>query len=183
MEILNQNDIVDFWFSPEASERWFQSTPEFDQMLRERFDHVWQQAKQGELEDWMETAKGCLALVIVLDQLPLNMFRGEALSFFTEAQARDVAQHAIQRGFDQAMPTEQKSFLYLPFMHSEDLADQERALELYNQPGLETNRRFAQHHHGIVNQFGRFPHRNDVLGRVSTEAEVEYLNSNQAFTG
>ena len=131
----------------------------------------------------MDSPAGCLALVIVLDQLPLNMFRGEAESFSTEAQSRDVARHAINQGFDAQLEIEQRAFLYMPFMHSEDLADQDLGIELFDQPGLETNLRFARHHREIVARFGRFPHRNDALGRESSAAEIEYLNSKGAFTG
>ena len=131
----------------------------------------------------METARGCLALVIILDQFPLNMFRGEARSFATEARSREVARRAIEKGFDKELPVEQCAFLYMPFMHSEDLADQKLGLELFNQPGLESNLRFARHHHAIIETYGRFPHRNKALGRSNTEAETEYLNSKEAFTG
>lgn len=176
-------DIIEFWFSEEASKRWFDSTESFDRLLRERYLDTWRQAKRGELDHWMETAEGCLALVIILDQLPLNMFRGQAESFATEAQSLEVARVAIERGFDKALTTGQKAFLYMPFMHSENLADQERSLQLFDQPGLESNFRFARHHHEIIRRFGRFPHRNAVLGRESSAAEIEYLNSQQAFKG
>ena len=176
-------EIIEFWFSPEVSERWFNSTQEFDRQLTERFESVWEQASQGDLDDWMSSAEGCLALVIVLDQFPLNMFRGEAKSFSTEARSIEVARHAIDQGFDAQLPIEQVSFLYMPFMHSEDLEDQDLCVRLFDKPGLENNLRFAHHHRGIVEQFGRFPHRNEILGRESTEAEVAYLNSKEAFTG
>ena len=176
-------EIIDYWFSKEVSEHWFNSTAEFDRELGERYESVWEQASRGELVDWMNSAEGCLALVIILDQFPLNMFRGEAKSFSSEAQSRDVAEHAIEQGFDAQLPDDQKAFLYMPYMHSENLADQERSVELFSQPGLESNLRFAHHHRGIVDKFGRFPHRNEVLGRESTEAEIEYLNSKEAFTG
>jgi len=176
-------EILDFWFSDEVRKLWFNSTPEFDASLRERFLPLWQQASRGELDHWQENAAGCLALVILLDQFPLNMFRAEAQSFATEAQSRDVAQLAVDKGFDQALEAKQCAFLYMPFMHSEALADQQRALELFDQPGLEDNLRFARHHHGIIEKFGRFPHRNQVLGRDSSAAEIEYLNSKEAFTG
>ena len=176
-------EILDFWFSDEVRKLWFNSTPEFDASLRERFLPLWQQASRGELDHWQENAAGCLALVILLDQFPLNMFRTEAQSFATEAQSRDVAQLAVDQGFDQALEAKQCAFLYMPFMHSETLADQQRALELFDQPGLEDNLRFARHHHDIIEKFGRFPHRNEVLGRDSSAAEIEYLNSKQAFTG
>ncbi len=176
-------DILDFWFSDEASPRWFDSTPDFDRRLRRDYEDLWQRARRGELDHWRQSADGCLALVIVLDQLPLNMFRGEAESYATEAQARDVARAALARGFDGDLPIERRAFLYMPFMHSEDPADQALSVELFAQPGLEKNQRFARHHRDIVERFGRFPHRNAALGRASTPAEIEYLNSGQAFKG
>ncbi len=175
--------IIDFWFADNIRKLWFKSTPEFDRMLCERFEDTLKQAGRGELEHWMENAAGCLALVIILDQFPLNMYRGSAQCFATETQSREVAMVAIENGFDKALPAEQQAFLYMPFMHSEDLADQELALKLFDQPGMESNLRFARHHHAIVETYGRFPHRNAVLGRVSTAVEIEYLNSRQAFTG
>jgi uncharacterized protein (DUF924 family) len=176
-------EIIDFWFSEEVRKLWFDSTPEFDALLRDRFQGVWERARNGELEHWMQSAEGCLALAIVFDQFPLNMFRGDALCFATEAQSREVARAAIERGFDRQLEVEQRAFLYLPFMHSEDLGDQQLALRLFDQKGLEGNLRFARHHHGIIEKFGRFPHRNEILGRDSSAAEIEYLNSPQAFTG
>ena len=176
-------EILEFWFSDEARKLWFKSTSAFDDLCRQRFLGVWEQACRGELDQWMETADGCLALVIILDQFPLNMFRGDARSFASEARSRDVARHALDRNFDRDMTTEQRAFLYMPFMHSEVLEDQDLALQLFDQPGLESNLRFARHHHDIVRRFGRFPHRNEALGRDSTSAEREYLNSREAFTG
>jgi len=176
-------EILDFWFSDEVRKLWFNSTPEFDALLRERFEALWTRASCGELDDWLQSATGCLALVLVLDQFPLNMFRGQAQSFASEAQSREVALVAIDKGFDQDLDPRARAFLYTPFMHSEVLADQQLALQLFAQPGLEDNLRFARHHHGIVEKFGRFPHRNKALGRESSEPEIEYLNSKEAFTG
>jgi uncharacterized protein (DUF924 family) len=175
--------LVDFWFSDEASQYWFNSTTAFDHQLQADYGAVWQQAKQGELDPWGETAIGSLALVILLDQIPLNIFRGKPDSFSTEAQSIIVARAAIDNGFDTELTTQQKSFLYMPFMHSENLQDQMLALELFDQPGLESNLRFSKHHNDIVKRFGRFPHRNVILGRESSQAEIEYLNSKQAFNG
>lgn len=175
--------VVDFWFSDAVSKLWFKSTPEFDRSLRDDYEALWRQARDGELDHWRDSAAGCLALVILLDQFPLNMFRGEARSYSTEAASRDVARHALERGFDRELEGKQRAFLYMPFMHSEQFEDQELALELFDQPGLEDNLRFARHHHDIVRRFGRFPHRNAVLGRSNTIAETEYLASKQAFTG
>ena len=176
-------EIIDFWFADDVRKLWFNSTAEFDRLLCERFEELLKQAARGELDHWMESAEGCLALVIILDQFPLNMFRGSAQSFATEARSRDVARVAIAKGFDQLLAAEQQAFFYMPFQHSEDLADQEMALELFARPGMESHLRFARHHHGIVETYGRFPHRNAVLGRASTAAEIEYLNSKEAFTG
>jgi uncharacterized protein (DUF924 family) len=175
--------LVDFWFSETASGYWFKSTEEFDQQLRDDYAKLWQQAKDGELDSWKAQPMGCLALVILLDQLPLNMFRGTANSFSTEAQSREVAALAIDQGFDVDMDSKHKAFLYMPFMHSEDMQDQDSSVALFNQPGLEDNYRFAQHHYGIVERFGHFPHRNKFLGRENSDAEIEYLNSKQGFKG
>ena len=176
-------EILDFWFSDEVRKLWFNSTPEFDALLRERFEAVWIRASRGELDEWLQSAAGCLALVIVLDQFPLNMFRGQAQSFAGEARSREVARAAIDKGFDQDLDPGLRSFLYMPFMHSEVLADQQLALQLFAQPGVDDNLRFARHHHDIIEKFGRFPHRNKALGRESSESEIEYLNSKQAFRG
>jgi uncharacterized protein (DUF924 family) len=175
--------IVDFWFSDSVRPLWFNSTAKFDNQLRDRFETVWQQAAAGKLDSWAETAEGALALVLILDQLPLNIYRGEARSFSTEAKARDIVSRAIDKGLDTNLLDEQKAFLYLPFMHSETLADQDRSVELYQAAGLEDNLKFAQHHRDIVRRFGRFPHRNDILGRESTEAELAYLASDEAYQG
>ncbi|MCP4983948.1 MAG: DUF924 domain-containing protein [Gammaproteobacteria bacterium] len=176
-------EIVDFWFADDTRRRWFNSTAEFDRRLCENYQVLWERASRAELDHWMETAEGCLALVIILDQLPLNMFRGRAQCFATEAQSRDIARIALEKGFDLQLMPDQKAFLYMPFMHSEDLEDQQLALTLFDQPGLESNLRFAHHHYSIVERFGRFPHRNNILGRDSSDAEIEYLNSKEAFNG
>jgi uncharacterized protein (DUF924 family) len=175
--------LIDFWFSDEVKKYWFKSTKAFDKQLVDSYADTWEQAKKGALDDWQRTAAGSLALVIVLDQFPLNMFRGTAKSFSTEALSRTVARGAIEKDFDKELPTNQKSFIYMPFMHSEDLDDQTSGVEYFNQPGLENNFRFAKHHFDIVERFGRFPHRNEVLGRKSSEAEIIYLNSKQGFKG
>ncbi len=175
--------LIEFWFSEEASKHWFNSTRAFDQTLIDTYEGTWVEAKRGKLGHWQQTAAGSLALVIVLDQFPLNMFRGQAKSFSTEAQSRKVARAAIEEGFDRELPSNQISFLYMPFMHSEDLDDQALGVKLFNKPGLESNYRFTRHHYGIIERFGRFPHRNIILGRESTDAEIEYLNSREGFQG
>ncbi len=181
--VSDPREILDFWFSDEVRERWFDSTAAFDRDLRRDYEDGWRRARRGELDHWRRSADGCLALVILLDQFPLNMFRGEAESFATEAQSREVAREALERGFDRELPVERRAFLYMPFMHSEDLDDQHLSVELYAQPGLEKNHRFAKHHRDIIRRFGRFPHRNAALGRASTAEETEYLDSKSAFKG
>jgi uncharacterized protein (DUF924 family) len=181
--LMQIKDILDFWYTPPMSEHWFNSTAAIDSTIRDRFETTWQQAKTGGLDTWQQTAEGCLALCIVLDQFPLNMYRGEARSFSTEQQAVAVAKRAIAQGFDRQLPLEQVSFLYMPLMHSEHLEDQDASVRLFTAAGLVENAHFAEHHRSIVQRFGRFPHRNTALGRESTPAELEYLNSKEAFKG
>lgn len=181
--ITHPADVVVFWFAPDVRPLWFAATPHFDEQLRARFLGTYQAAAAGQLTDWEATPEGALALVIVLDQFPLNLFRGQPESFATEAAARRVADRTIARGFDRAVPPIQRQFLYLPFMHSEALADQDRSVRLYQQPGLEEGLRFARHHRDLIVRFGRFPHRNAILGRISTPEELAYLASPGAFHG
>ena len=176
-------EIIGFWFSTRARPLWFNSTPEFDAELREHFLPTYRAALSGELAHWADTAEGALALVLCLDQLPLNMFRGQVESFAGEGLSRLIAEEAIERGFDQSLSNEQKAFLYMPYMHSEDLADQDRALALFEQAGLMDNLKWAKHHRDIVARFGRFPHRNAILGRESTAEENAWLASEEAFKG
>lgn len=175
--------LITFWFSTPVRPFWFHATPAFDQQLERDYGTLVEQASLGELDSWMSTAQGCLALVILLDQFPLNIFRSTARAFAGEAAARSVAEYALNRGFDQSLGPEEKAFLYMPFMHSEALADQDRSVSLYQAAGLEYNLKFAQHHREIIRRFGRFPHRNAILGRTSTAEEDAYLNSPEAFTG
>jgi uncharacterized protein (DUF924 family) len=169
------NEIIDFWFSDEVKPKWFNATPEFDALLRERFEKIWGLARTGMYDHWAQEPQSALALVIILDQFPLNMFRQDARQYSTEAHARTIARQLIDQGGDQQLSSTQKAFLYLPFMHSEDLKDQDYAVELYQKAGLEDNLRYAHHHRDVVKRFGRFPHRNEALGRKSSEQEIEYL--------
>lgn len=182
-QFMTPEDILTFWYTPPMPQHWFASTPAIDADIRARFGTFWEQAAAGEWDHWQATPEGCLALCIVLDQFPLNMFRGEARSFSTEQQAVAVTKHAVARGFDQRLPVERRSFLYMPLMHSEHLGDQDESVRLFEAAGLEANARFAHHHREIVQYFGRFPHRNAALGRESTAAELAYLASKDAFTG
>ena len=177
------DDVLTFWFSESIKPLWFNSTPEFDEELTEKFLDTYQAALNGELSEWEETPQGALALVICLDQFALNIFRGKAEGFAGEEISRQVAARAIERGLDQNLDDEQKGFLYLPYMHSEDMADQDRVLELFAEAGMENNLKWAKHHREIVVRFGRFPHRNAILGRQSTPEETAYLQSDDAFSG
>lgn len=176
-------EILEFWYAAEMRPRWFASTPELDAAIRHKYETLWRSATAGELDDWKRTPEGCLALVIVLDQFPLNMFRGQALSFSSEQQAVEATRHALAQGYPQRLPADRLSFLYMPLMHSEDLADQDLSVELFEQAGLESNLRFARHHRELIRKFGRFPHRNAILGRESTSEETAYLASKEAFLG
>ena len=176
-------DLLDFWYSERISARWFASTPALDDEIRARFEGLWQRGRAGQLATWEASPEGALALAIVLDQLPLNMFRGQPGAFSTEQQAVTVTKAAIQNGFAALLPQERVAFLFMPLMHSENLADQDLSVECFRGAGLENNVRFAEHHRGIVRRFGRFPHRNALLGRVSTPEELAYLASPEAFKG
>jgi len=181
--MINYQDVIDFWFDEKTKPLWFNSNDEFDLKLRNEYFDVYNAAKNSELTAWQEEVFGALALVIILDQFPLNMFRGLPQSFETEALSREIAAKAINEGFDADLNTEQKAFLYMPYMHSENIKDQDESLILFNQEGLELNLDFALHHYEIVKQFGRFPHRNKIIGRESSKEELEYLNSDKAFKG
>ena len=182
---MNQsiNDVLNFWFSDENAKKWFRSSDAFDAEISHRFESLWQSALKGQLDSWAETADGCLALCLVLDQFALNMYRGDRKSFQTEQQAVDVATKAIAQGFDDQLEDSRVSFLYMPLMHSEDIDDQNLSVQCFNKRNLQSNLRFAKHHRAIIVEFGRFPHRNALLGRESTADELAYLQSKRAFKG
>jgi len=177
-------EVLLFWFGPPAErgkphKRWFVKNDAFDREVRERFLPLYEAAAAGKLTHLKETAAGCLALIVLLDQFPRNMFRGTPRAFATDALALDAARDALARGFDRAMLPVERLFVYLPFEHSETLADQEKSCEL-TQPldaFAETNEvyRYALLHRDIIQRFGRFPHRNAILGRSSTPEELEFL--------
>jgi uncharacterized protein (DUF924 family) len=178
-----QQALLDFWFGPagtdEARAVWFKPDPAFDAALRERFGALHRRADSGALDHWAETALGALALVLLLDQLPRNLNRGHGAAFGCDAKARQAARRAIANGLDRELPPVRRQFLYLPFEHSEDLADQEEGLRLYASLPEGAFRDhcvdFARRHHAIIARFGRFPHRNRALARPSTAAEEDFL--------
>jgi len=177
------SELLDYWFSEPVNRHWFKSTPAIDRDIAQRYMKLWQQAAEGELDHWLQSPRTCLALILLFDQLPLNMFRGQAKSFSTEQQAIEACLYGLEQGYDQQLKQAQQAFFYMPLMHSEQLTHQQRSVELYQQAGLTENLRFARHHCQLIEQFGRFPHRNDILGRSSTEEEVRYLQSKHAFRG
>jgi uncharacterized protein (DUF924 family) len=166
-------DIVDFWREA-GPERWFGGGDAFDAECRTRFLEAHLLAARREFEHWLGDAEGALALVLLLDQIPRNVFRRSGHAFATDGLARHYAARALTLGFDTQIDLNLRSFLYLPFQHSEAMADQERALELLSHlpDGAD---RWARHHHAIIQRFGRFPHRNAALGRESTAEERAFL--------
>ncbi|MAP94989.1 MAG: hypothetical protein CMK07_08575 [Ponticaulis sp.] len=168
-------EILDFWFEAGPS-KWFAGGAKFDDACR-KYEPLWERARAGEFDDWNGAAAGNLALIILLDQIPRNIFRGEAKQFDTDAKAVDCARLAIERGYDKANMAPARAFFYMPFMHSEDLADQRLCCDLFRVSDMKENYHFALIHMDAIARFGRFPHRNKLLGRDTTEAEQAYLNS------
>jgi uncharacterized protein (DUF924 family) len=173
--VVTADEIVAFWRTA-GPDRWFKKDTAFDDEIRRRFLDTYEEAAAGKFSDWEHTAPGALALLILLDQFPRNMFRGDAQAFGTDPLARAIAAGAIVRGFDAQVPAELRSFFYLPFEHSEDLADQERGLAFYKATGDAENLKWAELHADIIRRFGRFPHRNAVLGRTTTPEEQAFLD-------
>jgi uncharacterized protein (DUF924 family) len=180
------NDVIDFWFpepvrpSPERPdggwlEAWFRPSAAFDEEIRARFHGTWEAAAAGLLDGWQATAEGALALVVALDQFPRNMFRGDPRAFASDAQALAAAGRALERGLDARVPRLWRTFFYLPFEHAEDPAAQARSVALFRALGEPETLRYAELHKEIVDRFGRFPHRNAILGRESTPEEEAWL--------
>ena len=181
------SEILDFWFAPGTKEKWFRPPPEFDAEITERFGALYEEAARdvsvksafADWEaDWEDSADGALALVILLDQFPRNMFRDSPRAFASDGLAVAVAGRAISRGHDLATAIERRIFLYMPLEHSENIEDQNRCCVLVAERcNIEEYPDFAERHRAVIERFGRFPHRNEVLGRQSTPAEIEYLAS------
>jgi len=178
--------ILDFWFGREDEPGygefrnvWFQKDEDFDREVQTRFREDHERAANGDLDGWREEAQSALALVILLDQFPRNIFRGDAQAHATDAKAQEVSEHAIERALDRELPAFQRMFLYMPFMHSESIEAQRRSVELFqrlrDEPGGPDVVSYAIGHRDIVERFGRFPHRNDILGRQTTPEEAEFL--------
>ncbi len=180
--------VLAFWFERdiapgycEVRPVWFESTPQFDAEIAEQFVSTYEQAASGALDGMADTAESCLALTIVLDQFPRCMFRGDARAFATDDKVLALAKRAIARRYDAALTPLQRWFLYMPFQHVEDRADQRRSVELFESLGADAVHRFvigaARSHRDVVERFGRFPHRTDILGRQTTAEEAAFLAS------
>ncbi|NMG73330.1 DUF924 family protein [Aromatoleum diolicum] len=168
-------DILEFWFDEASPAQWWKKDATFDHLVADRFGHVHAQAARGELFEWRGTASGRLAEVIVLDQFSRNVFRDSAAAFACDGMALVLAQEAIAAGAEQALRPVERSFLYMPFMHSESLKIHEIAVQLFERNSIRDNLDYELKHKAVIERFGRYPHRNAVLGRESTPDEVEFL--------
>ncbi len=168
--------VLLFWFEETKPIQWFRRDKAFDQLVRTRFGALHQQARTGQLDDWRSEAAGSLALIIILDQVSRNIFRDRPEAFAQDRQAHEAAKDAIKRGFPQQYPAKEQAFFYMPFMHSEDFAAQEECVRLFQENLPDTNNvEYAIKHRDIIARFGRFPHRNKILGRKSTPEETQYM--------
>ncbi|HLO83490.1 MAG TPA: DUF924 family protein [Nostocaceae cyanobacterium] len=178
--------ILEFWFGyPDAPDYgkprqfWFNKSPKFDQEIRVKFLEDYQKAAAGQLDDWINTPQTCLALILLLDQFPRNLFRDTPQAFATDWEAVSAAKHAVAQGYDQQLLPVQRWFIYLPLEHSENLEDQRQCVKLFQQLGDDPVSaeviQYALRHKEIIEKFGRFPHRNKILGRKSTVYEEEFL--------
>ncbi|HTK79088.1 MAG TPA: DUF924 family protein [Rhizomicrobium sp.] len=180
---MTPQHIIHFWADEVGDKRWFDPNPQLDSEIAQRFGETYALARDGKLSDWENTVDGALALLILLDQFPRNMFRGRAEAFATDAQARAIADRAIARGFDLQITQNLRPFFYLPLSHSEHIEDQERCVRLVaehlGKDGV--NYSFALAHRDVIAKFGRFPGRNVALGRQSTAEELQFLDNHPPF--
>lgn len=167
--------VLQFWFEETEPAQWWRKDERFDSAVRRRFGELHAQAVRGELSGWRDRAEGRLAEIIVLDQFSRNLFREQPEAFAADGMALVLAQEAVARRADHELEAVRRAFLYMPYMHSESAAIHERAVQLFSQPGLEHNLEFELKHKAIIDRFGRYPHRNAVLGRLSTDEEIAFL--------
>jgi uncharacterized protein (DUF924 family) len=175
------NDVIGFWRQA-GPEKWFKKVPAFDEAIRLKFEPVHHAAARGEYDAWAQSADGALALLILLDQFPRNLYRKSGHAFATDPKARAIARAAIEAGFDRQVDAALRNFFYLPFQHSENLTDQDYGLALCAEAGDADNLKWAGLHRDIIARFNRFPHRNAALGRVTTPEEQEFLDEG-GFSG
>ncbi len=167
--------VLKFWFDTLSPKDWFRRDEMLDNKIVVKFGHLYEQLKSGVPGSWLGTPQGFLAAILVLDQFPRNMFRDSPRAFATDPAALALAKEAIAKGYDMELSPEQRTFLYMPFQHAEDASDQTRSIELFTALGNPLNLDFALRHQAIIERFGRFPHRNEVLGRKSSEEELAFL--------
>ena len=172
---MSPDDIIEFWFEEIDQSLWWKKDESFDQQIIERFSHIHHQVAKGELFEWHFTPKGALAEIIILDQFSRNMFRDAARAFAYDGMALILSQEAIAAEFDRELSAEENSFLFMPFMHSESRQIHELALKLYERNEIPSSLEFEIKHKTIIDRFGRYPHRNAILGRESTAEEIEFL--------
>ena len=171
------NDVLNFWFFEVSPRQWWEKSAQFDELIRTRFGDVLARAVQCELFDWRATPGGRLAEILVLDQFSRNIRRETAAAFAGDGIALALAQEAVSIGADRELPVDRRAFMYLPYMHSESAVIHESAVLLFAAPGLEANYKFELRHKAIIDRFGRYPHRNALLGRVSTPEELAFLQT------
>lgn len=170
--------VLEFWFKTLQPADWYKKSVELDQRIREEFQGVHTQVTAGETAHWRDTPEGRLAEIIVLDQFSRNMFRGTPASFASDPLALVLAQEAVRSGDDKKLEDPERVFLYMPYMHSESLKIHDQAMKLYD--GL-ANLKYEKKHKAIIDRFGRYPHRNEILGRSSTPEEIEWMTTNSGF--
>lgn len=173
--------VLEFWFEKLKPEQWWVKDDGVDAEIKRQFGELYSCVSRQVPSDWLETPEGCLAAVIVLDQFPRNMFRNDALSYESDAKALALASETVAKGWDMKLDPHRRQFLYMPYQHSEVLEDQIKSVELFRALGNEDNLDFAIKHKDIVERFGRFPHRNEILGRKSTPEELEFLKAPGLF--
>lgn len=173
--LIRTAEVLDFWFKEHGPKDWFAKNPEFDAKIRSRFSALHAAAGRGELDDWAETATGALALIVILDQFSRNLYRDNAKAFALDARALRFAKRAVEKGFHKNLDQRERPFMFLPFEHSEDPRDQELSIEYYAELGDKSLLEWAEKHKAIIDRFGRYPHRNAVLGRASTPEEMAFL--------
>ena len=175
MSTATPDDVLNFWFSENIKPLWFKKSTDFDREIKQRFFDTYQRGKTGALDDWRNSSKSILALIILLDQFPRNMFRNTSQAFATDEEAVELTKYAVSKNYQQHLSPEEQTFLYMPLMHSENKKDQAKCVELFTKLGREDNLKFAIKHQEIIDRFDRFPHRNEILGRESTSEEKEFL--------
>lgn len=177
---MNANEVLKFWFNRDRK-AWFEKNPAFDEEIRRRFLPHYELGAAGKLETWKQAPTSCLALIVLLDQFPRNMFRNSARAFAADPLARDAARTIVDRGWDKTMTPDERMFAYLPFEHSEMLAEQALCLALMKEIAVFPNTadlpKWSEAHRDIIRRFGRFPHRNKALGRESTPEEIAFLKT------